>query len=33
MPTATLSKHYEVLSGAERFAAVLEAMARGDATS
>ena len=30
MPTATLSKHYDALSGAERFAAMLEAMARGD---
>jgi hypothetical protein len=31
MSTATLSRHYEVLTGAERFTAMLEAMARGDA--
>ena len=30
-PTAKLSKHYESLSGAERFVAAIEAMARGDA--
>ena len=30
MSTATLARHYDALSGAERFAAMLEAMARGD---
>jgi hypothetical protein len=30
-PTAKLSKHYDALSGAERFVAAIEAMARGDA--
>jgi hypothetical protein len=31
--TAKLSKHYDALSGAERFVAAIEAMARGDAAS
>ncbi len=30
MATATLSKHYDLLDGRERFVAMLEAMARGD---